>query len=421
MAPRLLLRSLALLALALLLEACTQKEQRTQYATPQAGGPPIKIGAAVSSSGRYSSEASYTKEGYELAIKMLNERGGILGKRVELVIYDDESDAARAVALYRKLIFEDKVDVLLGPYGTPINQAVLPVVEEAKVPMLASTTGTGDLWRGRNYRWSTQFEADLPSGAVNCAELVAREGLKTATIIRDNTAAAKTMAPIFRRELESRGVRVVLEEEFVPGQVDYAALASKARGSGAEVFGGCVAFYAQDAIGFAKAFASVGYKPRMAIMGTGVPTDDFKALADLAECVVGLAANTGWLPEARFKGYLATTQEFLSRYQREYGRLPDYRGPLAFGAVELLVQAIESSMKERGALDKAYIAQYLRTVEAETVSGPYRVISDGQDAGVQVAATWVVVQWQKDPGTGQLKLQAVWPKDVATTQRVCYR
>lgn len=418
---RLLLKGLTPLTLALLLAGCAQGGEQAREGTPQVEGPPIKIGAAVSLTGRFAPEASYTKEGYELAVKMLNERGGILGRKVELVMYDDESDAARAVALYRKLIFEDRVDLLLGPYGTPINQAVLPVVEEAQVPMLASTTGTGDLWRGKSYRWSTQFEADLPSGAVNCAELVAREGFRTVAIIRDNTTAAKAMAPVFRRELGSRGVQVLLEEEFVPGQVDYAALASKAKATGADVFGGCVAFYAQDAIGFAKAFASVGYKPRMVMMGTGVPTDDFKALGDLAECVIGLAANTGWLPEVRFKGYLATTQEFLSRYQREYGRLPDYRGPLAFGAVELLAQAIESSLKERGSVDKAYIAQYLRTVKAETVSGPYQVIADGPDAGVQVAATWAVVQWQKDPSTGQLKLQAVWPKELATTDRICYK
>ncbi|MER3450682.1 MAG: amino acid ABC transporter substrate-binding protein, partial [Chloroflexota bacterium] len=96
-------------------------------AQPEAPKPPIRVGASVSLTGRYQVEGRMTQQGYELAVEMLNAKGGVNGHRFELVTYDNQSDAATTTSLYRKLIFEDKVDFLLGPYGTPLTRPVAPL------------------------------------------------------------------------------------------------------------------------------------------------------------------------------------------------------------------------------------------------------------------------------------------------------
>src|SRR5215475_1195853 len=95
----------------------------------QAAKGPIRIGVAMSLTGAYAEPGNYVREGYSLWAKDLNARGGLLGRRVELTLYDDTSDPQTCVAHYQKLILEDKVDFVLGPFGSP-NVTVVSTVTE---------------------------------------------------------------------------------------------------------------------------------------------------------------------------------------------------------------------------------------------------------------------------------------------------
>ena len=113
---------------------------------------PIKIGASMSVTGTYAKPGSYQKEGYDVCIDELNAKGGLLGRKVELVIYDDQSQPATAVKLYEKLITEDKVDAVMGPYSSPITEAVANVTEKYKKVMVSPLAATTSIFRkGRKY------------------------------------------------------------------------------------------------------------------------------------------------------------------------------------------------------------------------------------------------------------------------------
>src|SRR6266852_3479769 len=104
---------------------------------------PIRIGASLSLTGTYAKLGKYQHEGYQLCQKDLNAQGGLLGRKVEFVVYDDQSTPATGVRLYEKLITEDKVDAVMGPYSSPITEAVVNVTEKYKkvtVTPLAATT-----------------------------------------------------------------------------------------------------------------------------------------------------------------------------------------------------------------------------------------------------------------------------------------
>ena len=111
-------------------------------------GHPLRIGASASLTGKaYSVQGNYVRDGYLLCQKHVNAQGGVLGREIEFVIYDDESDEKTAARLYEKLITEDKVDAVLGPYGTQITEAVADIPEKHHKLMIAPTAATSSIWQ----------------------------------------------------------------------------------------------------------------------------------------------------------------------------------------------------------------------------------------------------------------------------------
>ena len=98
---------------------------------------PIRIGASASQTGAYAAASQNQLRGYQLCVKHVNEKGGVLGRQLELIVYDDWSDPATAVRLYEKLITQDQVDLVLGPFSGPITGAVADVTEKHKLAMVA--------------------------------------------------------------------------------------------------------------------------------------------------------------------------------------------------------------------------------------------------------------------------------------------
>jgi branched-chain amino acid transport system substrate-binding protein len=104
--------------------------------TVEAQGP-IRIGATLAQTGVYAALGQNQLRGYQLCVKHVNDKGGVLGRKLELVVYDDRSEPATGVPLYERLITQDKVDVILGPYSSPITEAVADVSEKYRKPMVA--------------------------------------------------------------------------------------------------------------------------------------------------------------------------------------------------------------------------------------------------------------------------------------------
>ena len=104
--------------------------------------PPIRIGPSLAQTGAYAEAGQSHLRGYQLCVKHTSDKGGLLGRKLELVAYDDGSDAATAVRLYERLITQDKVDLVLGPFSAPITDAVADVTEKYRMPMVAHGTAT---------------------------------------------------------------------------------------------------------------------------------------------------------------------------------------------------------------------------------------------------------------------------------------
>src|SRR5262245_48939507 len=113
---------------------------------------PVAIGAAVSATGSNGKTGQYQTEAYQLWEEQVNQRGGLLGRPVKMTIYDDASDPTTGQKLYEKLITEDKVDLVLGPYASSVTMSSSTTTEKYKYPMLAAGASASDIWK-RGFRY----------------------------------------------------------------------------------------------------------------------------------------------------------------------------------------------------------------------------------------------------------------------------
>jgi len=148
--------------------------------------PPIRIGASASKTGTYAALGQNQLRGYQLCVKHTNEKGGLLGRKLEFVVEDDQSQPATAIRIYDRLITQEKVDLVLGPYGSPLTVPVINLTEKYRMPMVAPTIGTSSVFKqGRKFIFMVFSPGEVYlEGFV---ELVARNGLKTIALIYEDS------------------------------------------------------------------------------------------------------------------------------------------------------------------------------------------------------------------------------------------
>ena len=197
-------------------------------AGPSLAQQPIRIGASIAISGRDAVQGGYVREGYLLCQKHVNEKGGVLGRPMEFVIRDDGSDPKAAVALYEKLITEDKVDAVIGPYGSAMTDAAADVTEKHRKVMVAPAAGTTSLWeKGRRYL--VMVVSPLEAATEGTIDLAARHGLKTIALINADTLTGKAVAKGTLELAKKKGLEVVFHETYLPGTTDFSAILNKVK------------------------------------------------------------------------------------------------------------------------------------------------------------------------------------------------
>ena len=369
---------------------------------------PLVVAATLSLSGPFGVDGQLAAGGYELAVDMLNEAGGIDGRPVRLVLVDDSSSAEKAAGIYTGFISSDSVDALLGPYSSTVTNAVIPVAEAAEWPLVAGFAAASEIWRGQGREWSVQTQNAAGTFLEGSVHLAADTGLSKVALVHYDAQFPRAMADGVRAAVEARGLELVLDRSF-SDQADYEALAAAARDAGGELFIG--GGYIPHSIELTKAVGAIGYTPRLMGMGLGPAELNFpEQVGSLARCVVGYA---GWWPTLPYAGAIADNATFIDRYQAVHGSPPGQWVAASFGAVELLVEAMRSSVASVGRIDHAAVRDHLFTVTTQTVFGDYRVAPLGDpDAGLQLADKGLQVQWQDD-GQDGLVLRVVHPAAAA--------
>jgi branched-chain amino acid transport system substrate-binding protein len=352
---------------------------------------PIKIGASMSVTGTYAKPGTYQKQGYDVCIDELNAKGGILGRKVELVIYDDQSTPATAVRLYEKLITEDKVDAVMGPYSSAVSEAVANVTEKYKKVMVAPLAATTSIFKkGRKYIFMVITPAEnYLDGLIDMA---AKRGLKTVAIINEDTLFPKASASGTAEAAKKRGMQVVLQEAYPKGNTDFSALLVKIKAANPDVL--AAGTYFDDAVAITRQMKELNVNPKMFGLTVGGDLPEFyDLLKQNAEYIYG---STQWDESLPYPGQ----KEFLTAYRAKFkGQEPSYHTAAGYAGCLIYAEAV----KKAGTLDADKVRDQLLKMEIKTAFGDYKVEPDG----FQIAHKMVMLQWQDG------KRIVVWPDDLA--------
>ena len=350
---------------------------------------PILIGTSVSLSGSYAASAKYALEGYKLWEADVNKRGGILGRPVKLIYYDDRSDANTGVQLYEKLITADKVDLIVGPYSSGVTSAVSTVAEKHKMAMIGPEAADAKIYM-RGYKYNFQGQTQAGRYMLGALALAKAHGYKTMAMLAEDTAFPKAVSEEVVKVVPEYGVKIVFNQTYPKGAADFSALLTKVKQLNPDIV--FANSYLPDGQGIIRQSREQGVDAKMFAVAVGAAEPEFGNLGSTANYIFGA---TQWAANMKTKG----NPEFVKAYKAMFGRNPDYHSAANYGAMQVL----DAAVKQVGSLDQNKIAAAISKTEMDTVYGHFKV--DGR--GVQVGYASALLQWQNG------KQVVVWPAAVA--------
>jgi len=338
---------------------------------------PIRVGVTVALSGQYDAPGSVELEGIQMWVHDINQRGALLGRKVELVYYDDESDPQTSARLYERLINEDKVDLLLGPYGSDITLAASSVAEKYQFPMVATGAAGDNIWT-RGYRNIFGVDDVATHYMDLLIELASGAGLKTiALVYADNDFPRKVAAGVRARAAE-HGMQIVFDREYAQEGADYTRLITGMQAAHPElVIGGT---YLDDSIAIVREAKRHNFSPKAFAFTVGPALKEFvTTLGDDANGIMGVVA---WMRSAA----MPMAMDFSYRYKAKFGHNASVQAALGYGGAQVL----EAAVRLAGSLDKDAIREQLGKMMFQSLVGRYLVDKTGR----QTAKSTYVMQIQ---------------------------
>ncbi len=410
----------ALILVAVLLLGCAQQTQTTPTPQPTSTAVPtpkatattttpakpqkdsIKIGFTIALSGPGAGAGTEQYRAYEVWKEWVNSKGGIYvaeyNKKlpVEFVYYDDASEPARAKSLYEKLILEDKVDLLLAPWGTFIHLAIVPVIEKYKIPVIGNTAGV-DLDKikelGTTYEFFT-WPTPKTSALAYTIFLQQFKDIKKIAILYAQTDFTVANAKWNKKFVEDgKFADVVVYEGYPLGSKDLKGLLLKVKETSPDAV--VVHSYPADAILITSQMKELDINPKLFILGVGGQILAFDQKFD-DRTKEGVIAINNWHPD-----FYPEAKELYDMYIKKYGHNPPSH---ALGLAWLSCITLQQAIEKAGTLDPQKIREVLAT---ETFHTPFGIVKFENQ--VNTKSLIVFDQWQNGELRPVFVLRGVYP------------
>ena len=318
------------------------------------GSDTIKVGAILSLTGPYAALGTAEKNALDLEQKRINDAGGIGGKKLEIIVEDDATDEAKTVAAATKLIEQDKVVAIIGATGTGQSMAARTVIDRAGVPMISMAGGNAITGKFDPLVFQTPWPNSIVVPFV--LKKMAADGHKKVAVISDNSGYGKDGHAIIVEAAPKLGLTVVADQQFKPGDTDFAAQITTAKNSGADSI--LLWTAGKEGAALVRQAGELGVTLPM-YGGSGQAKAEFPTGAGAA--ANGFIFGTGkslvpsnWgagTPEAKL------VEDFAQRYKAAYGTAPDIFAGHAFDAISIFADAAKragdtSSAKLRDAIEQ---------------------------------------------------------------------
>ncbi|MBT6340078.1 MAG: amino acid ABC transporter substrate-binding protein [Desulfobacula sp.] len=360
-----------------------------------AGEKPILIGASVSLEGKYIETSFMVQNGYKLWAEQVNKQGGLLGRPVKLILYNDKSRKKLAASLYEKLIVEDRVDLTLSPYGTPLTMVASEATEKHGYVMLASAAASEQIWE-RGYKYIFGVYALADRYFIGFQDLLARQGYESIGILFENTAFNISIAKGVRKWADRFNLKLVYDNGFDDADNELPIILKQVMGKNIDglIFSG----YSPQCYQFIDLMKKADYRPKsLSFTIAPIHPDFYKKAGPFAE---GIFAPSQWEPDERipFPG----TKQFIKDFKEFTGKMPSYHAASAYSACQILEKAIIQAQ----AIDHEKIRNYVSSFDTITIMGRFKVDHTGR----QVGHNPILIQWQNG------KKEIVYPGKMSTSQ-----
>lgn len=356
---------------------------------------PIRLGVALSQTGNLADSAEHYKRGIEVWRDQVNGRGGLLGRPVEIVLYDDRSDPATAARLYERLITGDKVDLLISPWGSASSATSSAVAEKHK-RVFINAGGASESIQSRGFKYVFQSAAAISAYVEGIGPIATKHGLKTIAFVARDYGAARDMRKSLDRVAAEHKLEVVLNEFFPAGTIDYSSNIARARQLNPDMW--ISIGYPNEAIEMVRQFRSVNYIPKFFIHNGASQPDFLKAVGKDGEFVCAMSL---YEPILKTKG----NELFVRDFKSKYGYEPGYYAGFAYAGSTVLEGAVVTT----GSLDQDKLRDTLTTFETDTVMGHHKV---DPKSGLQIGVKGLVDQIRGG------RNEIVYPDDLKTADPV---
>ena len=342
----------------------------------------ITLGASVSLTGKYSTNGTHTKNGYNLALKLINEKGGVKvgGKSCKLAIkyYDDESTPARGAELAERLIKQDGVKFMLGPYSSGLTKAIAPVTEKYKIPMVEANGASRSLFtKGYKYLFAvlSTSEQYLASAVALAAENAGKLGKKpdqmTLALAIQNDPFSQDIRAGVIDDGKKYGMKVVVDDKLPKELNDMTTTLTKVRALHPDLF---------VVSGHAKGAATA--IRQMAEMKVDVPIlamthcDSAKIIKKFGKAAEYTLCASQWAPTLTYKdNVFGSAMDFAKLFEKTYKYTPPYQA--AESAAAVLVYA--DAFNRAGSTDPQKVRDALAATDMQTFYGNVKFDATGKN------------------------------------------
>jgi len=355
---------------------------------------PIKIGFSMELSGGLASGGTQSLRAMKIWEEDINAKGGLLGRPVKLVYYDDQSSAANVPGIYTKLIDVDKVDLVVSSYGTNMIAPAMPVVmDHDNVFMTLFGTAVNDKFKYEKYFQilpNGKDTAVAPSKGWFEIAMAMNPKPKTVALIAADAEYAQNVIGGARRVVKEMGLTTVYDKSYPPSTVDYTPIVRAVQATNPDLI--YVASYPTDSVGILKAAHELNLKTQL--FGGGMIGLAFAPIkVALGPLLNGVTVYDVYVPEPTMK--FPGIEAFLKRYQTIAGKadpLGYYLPPFAYAELQVLADAV----KGVGSLDQAKIAKYIHATTFHTIVGDVKFAENGEWEKSRV----LFIQYQGIDGSG---------------------
>ncbi len=347
-------------------------------------GEPIKIGYSMSLTGGLAANGRSALLAQQIWEEDTNAKGGMLGRPVKLIYYDDRSSPSEIPPIYTKLLDVDRVDLVIGAYGTALTAPAMPIIIQRKKTLIALLA----LAVNSEFNYPNYF-AMIPSGPDAKASftkgffdavLPQNPKPQTVAIVAADQEFSRNAAVGARENMKQSELRLVYERTYPPATVDFAPIVRAIAAASPDLV--VVCSYPPDSVGMVRAVNELGFKPK-AIGGAMVGLQSTAIKTQLGPLLNGFINYELWLPVQKMR--FAGVADLISRYQARAAAegvdpLGYYMAPWGYAQLQVLQQAVEATK----ALDDTKLADYLRNHAFTTVVGEVKFGAKGEWAHSRV-------------------------------------